>query len=255
EAIAAFVNQVTPRTRLALVDQVTSPTALVLPVADIVEALQSRGVDVLVDAAHGPGIVPLDLDAVGAAYTTGNCHKWLCTPKGAAFLHVRRDRQTGLRPLNISHGATQPLGGRSRFRVEFDWPGTDDPTAWLCIPDAIRDVGAMMDGGWESIRERNRQLTLGGRRVLADALGVSLPCPDEMVSAIATLILPDGFGATDGADWTSDPLHERLLDDHRIQVPVFPWPDLGIRCLRISSQLYNHADEVKHLGSVLRSLA
>ena len=134
EVVSAVLSRVTSHTRLALLDHVTSPTALVFPIGRLVAELSARGVDTLVDGAHALAMVPLDLERLGAAYYTANAHKWLCAPKGAAFLHVRKDRQKGLHPVSISHGYA---GGETRFKDEFDWTGTADPTAALCIPDCI----------------------------------------------------------------------------------------------------------------------
>ena len=147
EIIKSILNSVTKNTKLALIDTVTSPTGIRLPFEIIVKELQSRGVDVLLDAAHGPGIVPLDLNKLQAAYVTGNAHKWLCTPKGSAFLYIREDRRTLIRPLSISHGASVGGNINEKIRLEFDWTGTQDPTPWLCIPKSIEFVGSLSDKG------------------------------------------------------------------------------------------------------------
>lgn len=253
EIVEAVLAGLTPRTRLALLDHITSPTGLVLPIERLVRELAARDVDTLVDGAHGPGMVPLQLDALGAAYYTGNCHKWLCAPKGAAFLHVRRDRQPAIRPLIISHGANSARADRSRFQLEFGWTGTGDVTAPLSVPEAIRVVGAQLPGGWPEVMRRNRELALLARWQMCQTLQVPPPCPDAMIGALAAVPLPPS-PPTEPPDprlWML-PLQDRLLARHRIEAPVIPWPAWPRRLLRISAQLYNAAPHYAALCGALR---
>jgi len=254
EVIAAVLERVTTRTRLLLIDHVTSQTGLVLPIERLVGEVQGRGVDVLVDGAHAPGMVPLDLDSLGAAYYTGNCHKWVCAPKGAAFLHVRADRRAGVRPLVISHGANAEVSERSRFHLEHDWTGTRDPSAWLSVPVALREMESMVEGGWDEIRRRNRELVLEGRRLLCEALRIDAPCPESMIGSLASLPLPDGDGGAVNELFPFDGLQDRLFQEYRIEVPVIAWPAPPQRLLRISAQLYNNPLQYGALATALRGL-
>jgi isopenicillin-N epimerase len=249
--VERVLEQVTPRTKLLLIDWISSPTGLVFPVPRIVRELAAHGVDVLIDGAHAPGQLPVDLAAVGAAYFTGNCHKWLCTPKGSAVLHVRRDKQPEIRPLAISHGANTKRKDRSFFRLEFDWPGTFDPSPWLAIPRAIEFVGSLVPGGWNEVRRRNHELVLRGRKALLEALAIEAPCPESMVGSLAAVPLPDSKEPLT-VPLGMDPLHVRLYEEHRIEVPLPPWPAPPKRLLRIAAQLYNRAEQYDRLASVLR---
>jgi isopenicillin-N epimerase len=247
--VDAVLAVVTARTRLAVLDHVTSPTGIIFPIERLVAALAARGVDTLVDGAHAPGMVELDLRRLGAAYYTGNGHKWLCAPKGCGFLHVRRDRQAGIRPLAISHGANSPRTDRSRFLLEFDWAGTHDPSPYLCVLDAIRCMGSLLPGGWPAVRAANRRLALEARRTLCAALGVAAPAPESMVGALATVPLPDGEGGPGGR--SNAPLQRVLFDRDRIEVPVFTWPAAPKRLIRVSAQLYNRLDQYEALARAL----
>jgi isopenicillin-N epimerase len=253
QVVDATLDRVGPRTRLALVDHVTSPTGLVLPIERMVRELQSRGVDVLVDGAHAPGMVPLDLNALGAEYYTGNCHKWVCAPKGSAFLHVRRDRQKGVHPLVVSHGANSPRADRSPFRLEFDWTGTADPTAFLTVPEAIRYMGSLLPGGWPALMAHNRSTALAARDRLAAALGVAAPAPDSMIGSLAALPVPAGFFPA-APPRTRDPLQAALFERHRLELPVFTWAALSCRILRVSAQVYNAAADYERLAQALGAL-
>ncbi len=249
DVVAPVLEAVTPRTRLALLDHVTSPTALVFPVERLVAALRERGVETLVDGAHAPGMVPLDLDRLGAAFYTGNAHKWLCAPKGAAFLHVRRDLQKAIHPTVISHGYSTDAGGAS-FRAEFDWTGTADPTPLLCIGDAIDYVGSLLPGGWSEVMTANRALALEARALLCDALGVTAPAPASMVGSIASVPLPAPAPGSPAERLS----HEGLMNRFRergVEAWLYPWPCAGGKLIRVSAQLYNAREEYVRLAALL----
>lgn len=252
EIVAPVLEQVTSRTRLALLDHVTSQTGIVLPIARLVGELNRRGVDTLVDGAHAPGMVPLNLKQLDAAYYTGNCHKWLCAPKGAALLHVRRDRQKSIRPLTISHGANSPRKDRSRFLIEFGWQGTRDPSAWLSVPEAIRFMETLLPGGWPEVMARNRALALAARKILCAALRIDEPCPAGFIGALAAVPLPDAAeNVLPRLPFNEYPFQDTLREEHRIEVPIIAWPAPPKRLLRISAQLYNSLPQYERLADAL----
>lgn len=257
EAIAAILEAVSDKTRLALLDHVTSPTALVLPIERLVAALSARGIDTLVDGAHGPGMLPVELDRLGAAYYTGNLHKWCCAARGAAFLHARRDRQPGLHPAVTSHGKNVPRSDRSRFLLEFDWQGSDDYTAMLTVPAALRFLASLRPGGIRQLQAENHAQAIAARQILASALGVALPCPDSMIGAMASLPLPprsphERLPQTPTPPHI-DPLQAVLYESHRIQVPVVPWSGPATRLVRVSAQYYNDTSDYQTLAQALLS--
>jgi isopenicillin-N epimerase len=203
--------------------------------------MQSRGIDTFVDGAHAPGFLPLNVRDIGAAYYAGNLHKWVCAPKGAAFLYVRENRRASVRPIAISHGANSTRTDRGRYLIEFDWTGTFDPSAWLSVPDALRTMASLVEGGWPEVMRRNRELALNARDLLCDELRLDKPAPDEMIGSMTSVILPDG---------DRDALQNRLLFEHHIEVPIMPWPG---RVLRVSAQLYNSIADYEKLAHALRT--
>jgi isopenicillin-N epimerase len=247
EVLERVLSACTERTSLVLIDHVTSPTGLLFPVEDLVPELHRRSIQVLVDGAHVPGMFPVHLESLEADYYTGNCHKWLCAPKGTAFLYVRPDHRGTVHPLNISHGMNMPLGDSDRFRLEFDWTGTDDPTRFLCIPQVIEHLSAQFEGGFSDLMARNHALAVAGRAILCEALDLRPPCPQDMLGSLAALILPHEKDALLD-QFTPEPLHEALSLQYGIEVPVFSWPSPAGRYLRISAQLYNCLSDFRQLA-------
>ncbi len=250
----AVVAALGPKTRLLLIDHVTSPSALVMPLEAIAKRAHEKGVDVLVDGAHAPGMVPLAIDALGVAYYTANCHKWICAPKGAAMLYVRKDKRARVRPLSISHGANSPRTDRSRFRLEHDWTGTSDPTAAICIKHAIEFISRLWPGGIAELMQRNRRLALEARALLCLALNQTRECPDDMIGSMAAVRLPDRRGTASASSIIMiEALQDRLFEAHAIEVPIVPWPASPKRFVRVSAQAYNGIAEYEYLAQALKT--
>lgn len=253
QVVEAVLEAATARTRLCLLSHVTSATAIIFPVERIVRELAARGIDTIVDGAHAPGMIETDVSRINAAYYTGNCHKWMCSPKGAAFLHVRADRRENFHPLVISHGYNTRRTDRAQFRVEADYTGTQDMTPALCIPECIAFMESLAPGGWAEVRRRNREAAIAGRRVLCGALGAEPPAPESMLGSMATVPIRARTAAEAAVPTRyHDALQDCLISRWRIQAPVVLFP-LGSdrRWVRIAMQAYNTLEEVEYLAGAL----
>jgi isopenicillin-N epimerase len=248
--VARVLEKVTDRTRLLLIDHVTSQTALVFPIERIVAELRARGIDTLVDGAHAPGMLPLDLRAMNVAFYTGNLHKWVCAPKGAGFLYVHPNRRYAVRPAIISHGANAQRRDRSRFHLEFDWTGTFDPTPWLSVPASLDFIASLVPGGWPEVMRRNRELALRARDVICARLGIAPPAPDSMLGSMAAFPLPQ---TSKPSTPFGDALHDELVA-RGFEVPVQNWPRWPQRVLRVSAQLYNELGDYERLAEAVAAL-
>jgi isopenicillin-N epimerase len=241
EAVEAFAARLSARTRLVIVDHIASPTALVFDIDAIVQIARSAGVPVLVDGAHGPGMRPLALDALGADFYTGNLHKWVCAPKGAAFLWMAPEWRGRVHPLAVSHAYGAGLA------PEFDWTGTSDPSAWLCVPDALDACAAFPD-----MSAYNHGLVREGRARIAAALDVEVPHADDPALYGFMAAIPYPRARVTGPDTLRD-LTAKLFAEHRIEVPFTSYD--GRVFVRISGQVYNTADQYARLADVLRTFA
>lgn len=241
---------VTPKTKIALIDHITSPTGFIMPVAEIVSELDKRGIDTLVDGAHALGNVPLKIEEFGAAYYTGNCHKWLCSPKGAAFLYARSDKKRQIDPLTISLCA----GDDKSFEQKFYWTGTHDPTPFICIADAIEFMGSLYPGGWDELMTRNHNLAVDARKMICARMGIPLPCPDYMLASMAAFPVKDTENPVAACFNAVDELQEKLFKNYNIEVPVNYWPSPPKRMIRISCQAYNTIKQYEVLMDALTEL-
>ncbi|MHC4220765.1 MAG: aminotransferase class V-fold PLP-dependent enzyme [Planctomycetota bacterium] len=231
------------RTRLVVIDHISSPTAVVFPVRRIVDLCAERGIDVLVDGAHAPGMIDLDVEGLGAAYYAGNLHKWVCGPKGAAFLWVRPDRQPGIHPGSISHHFDEG------FAAEFGWQGTRDITAPLCAADAIEFMDRMW--GWPRLRRHNHELAVWVQSLLCERWGVEPGTPRDgsMLGSMVTVALPPE--AAKGHE-SIEALQALLLERYRIEIPVIEWARQW--WIRASCQVYNTSDQYEKLADAVTEL-
>lgn len=238
QALAAFEAALAETgPRIAIIDHVTSATALALPVAEMTAAARDAGALVLVDGAHAPGMMALDIEALGADWYTGTCHKWMFAAKGCAFLWAGDRVIDRLHPAVISHGYE---GG---FREEFDWVGTRDGSAQHALPAALDFIDGF---GIEAIRTHNHALAMAAGRRLAGAWGTEMAQPESMVGSMVMVRLPDGYG--DGFETARD-LRLRLLQEDGIQTRINPLA--GGLYVRVSSQIYNHVAEFDVLADAV----
>jgi isopenicillin-N epimerase len=233
---------VTPRTRVIFLSHVTSPTALIFPIQEICRRARAAGILSLIDGAHALGQIPLDLEEIGADFYTSNAHKWLCAPKGSAFLYVRRAVQHLVEPLVVSWGYDAEKPSASRFIDEQEWNGTRDIAAYLAVPEAIRFCE---ENHWDAVRAQCHALAQTARRQITALTGLPPLSPDapEWYGQMVTLPLPPCDTAQ---------LKTRLYDAYRIEVPILTWRNQPH--IRVSVQAYNTRDDVTRLVEALQSL-
>lgn len=242
---AACVDHVaralTDRTRLVIVEHIAAETAVIWPVAEIVRACHARGVPVLVDGAHVPGAIALDVAAVGADFYVANLHKWAMAPRSCAFLVVAPPWQAAMHPTVISWG----FG--TGFTQEFDWVGTRDPTPWLTAPEGIR---FLQDLGYDALRRHNHELAWRAAQYLTDRWSTPLEIEEDAVGCMVSVMSPEAVGGV-----KADAVHvrNRLLFDHNIEVQAHARG--GRVWVRVSAQAYNEFADIEALADAVKNVA
>ncbi|MGB0383724.1 MAG: aminotransferase class V-fold PLP-dependent enzyme [Ardenticatenaceae bacterium] len=241
-AVEQFWAGVTERTRVIFLSHITSPTALILPVEQICQRAKAAGILTVIDGAHAPGQIDLNLDQLGADFYTGNCHKWLCAPKGSGFLYAPPERQPLLQPLVVSWGWESRNPGPSPFIDYLEWVGTNDPAAYLSVPAAI---DYQTQHNWHDVRRACHQLGRQIRHDIQTLTGQPHIAPDSQTWWMQLFALPIQ---------TDNPaqLKERLWDEHQIEVPIITWEEHTF--VRLSLQAYNAPQDGAKLLEALKQL-
>ena len=233
--IDAFFADASERTKVIVLSHITSPSALIFPVAGICRRARELGIVTIIDGAHAPGQLPLDLAAIGADMYSGNFHKWLCAPKGTGFLHVRAEHHGLIEPLVISHGWVDGSG----FVERNEWDGTRDIAPYLTVPAAI---DYQRQNNWDEVRARCHRLAAEAQSRLCDRYGLP-PLSRDQFAQMVTILLPDCDASA---------VKTRLYDEYRIEVPV--GKHRGICAVRVSVQAYNSPDDIDRLIEALQAL-
>lgn len=251
ESAATLVDQlfsaVNARTKLLVFSHISSPTAVILPAAEICRRAREARVPVCIDGPHAVATLPLNLSQLGCDYYCASCHKWLSAPNGSGFLYVARKHQAHLSTPIVSWGGS--IAGRpATWQDEYNWQGTRDPAACLAVPAAIDFLDRV---GWENFRTRTHELAQLTRERITEQTGLDALVPDspEWYGPMISLPLPlQGLSATSHGQ--RDPLQDRLWSEHQIEVPITWWH--GQRLLRVSCHLYNTADDIDRLVKALK---
>lgn len=230
---------ITDKTKVISISHITSPTALIFPVAEVCKRARQAGIITVIDGAHAPGQIDLNMEEIGADYYTGNAHKWLSAPRGAAFLYAHPDRQDALDPLSISHGWHRPNSDQSQFLDYFSVTGTDDYASYLSVPNAIE---FQAQNNWPDVRTACKKLLQEAESRILALSGFPPISPDSMYAQLRAIPIKGSV---------SDYAH--LWDTHKIIVPILEWN--GHTFVRISIQAYNTPEDVDHLIDVLTDVA
>ena len=239
--VEAVERAIGPRTRVAVLDHITSESALVFPLADLARRCRERGVAVLADGAHAPGTLPIDIPTLGVDWYVGNLHKWAYAPRSCGILWARPDRQAGLHPPVVSWGLDQG------FLAEFDWVGTRDPSPWLAAPVGL---GLLQELDFDAVRRYNHDLAWRACQELTDRWGGAVERDEESVGSMVTVPLPKTLGCTPEL---ASRLRDSLLDDDHIEIHVHARD--GQMWVRVSAQVYNDWSDIERLsGAIERRL-
>ena len=239
--IERFWQEVTPSTKVIFLSHITSPTAVIFPVAEICKRAREQGIITVIDGAHVPGQIDLDLEAIGADFYSGNLHKWLCAPKGAAFLYARPEVQNLIEPLVVSWGWRSETPGPSKFVDEQEWTGTRDFSAFLSVPAAIEFQNSR---NWNHIRQECHLLTQKAQQEICSLTGLPPFHPDaiDWYCQMGAAPLP--------AHWQVPVIKTRLYDEFRIEVPIIDWQ--GYKLIRFSFQAYNDQNDLDKLLDAIK---
>ncbi|MFN4917262.1 MAG: aminotransferase class V-fold PLP-dependent enzyme [Ignavibacteria bacterium] len=244
ECVDAIIRHLNKKTKLLVIDHITSPTGIIFPIEAMIHECKKRGIPVFVDGAHAPGMIPLNLNELDADWYTGNCHKWLYAPKGCAILWTHPKHQHMMHPTVISHGYLQG------YKQEFDWTGTKDHSAYICAPFGMALHNAM---GSEFLMQAFHAKVIAMRNMIAEAWKTPIPSPDSMIGSLASIEAPKHL-QYDGEDALlyAQALHDILWNEHKIEIPVIPFQ--GKIWIRISVQVFNRFKDYMHLAEVVQTI-
>jgi isopenicillin-N epimerase len=252
QILESIEKSITPKTTIALIDYVTSASAIIIPIPEIIEMLHSKGIQVIVDAAHCPGMIDINLQQLKPDYLIANCHKWICSPKGSAFIYVAPQHQSMIHPLVISHYNDMAPNSDAHWSNQFMWDGTHDYSAYICVKDALEYMPSIINGGWQTIKTKNHELVWTAATKIANAFNVDIPAPKEMIGSICNIPMPNGE-APSRKFHSNVALKNLLFAKYNIEVPVFMFPTAPTQWLRISAQLYNCMDQYDYLLECLKN--
>jgi len=250
EVLEKIENGISPKTSIAMIDYITSATGIVLPIKKIIDLLHNKGVKVIVDAAHAPGMVDFNLDELDADYFVANCHKWICSPKGSAFVYVNPKHQKEYKPVYYSFYNDWDTGHSAHWSNQFIWEGTRDYSAYLCIKASLDYMPSLVEGGWKELKNHNRNLAIQGAKLIANKLGVEIPVPENMLGSIVNIPLWDDKIPIKFFNYYTE-VKKLLYDNYKIEVPCILFPQAPQQYVRVSAQLYNSFEQYEYLGGCL----